>query len=124
MGQESSPQDKRRRSVGPLGGRPIFHVEASHWVLRSVQCSSPRGSLLQIQGEGVQMRQHTPQHNSPLFLWSLVVFILDALGSLGGVEDSEESEEKSGEVPGLSALLSAYTSTDAYSVVSVRDFLI
>ena len=30
-----------------------------------------------------------------------------------------ESEEESGEVPGLSALFSACTSTDAYSVVSV-----
>ena len=36
----------------------------------------------------------------------------------------EESEEESGEVPGLSALFSVCTSTDAYSVVSVRDFLI
>ena len=36
----------------------------------------------------------------------------------------QESEEESGEVPGLSALFSACTSTDAYSVVSVRDFLI
>ena len=43
------------------------------------------------------------------------------LGRLGGVEEEEESEE-SGEVPGLSALLSACTSMDAYSVVSVRDF--
>ena len=45
------------------------------------------------------------------------------LGRLGGVEEEEESEEESGEVPGLSALFSACTSTDAYSVVSVRDFL-
>ena len=36
----------------------------------------------------------------------------------------QESEEESGEVPGLSALFSACTSMDAYSVVSVRDFLI
>ena len=36
----------------------------------------------------------------------------------------QESAEESGEVPGLSALFSACTSTDAYSVVSVRDFLI
>ena len=36
----------------------------------------------------------------------------------------QESEEESGEVPGLSALFSACTSTDAYSVVSVRDFFI
>ena len=36
----------------------------------------------------------------------------------------QESEEESGEVSGLSALLSACTSMDAYSVVSVRDFLI
>ena len=35
-----------------------------------------------------------------------------------------ESEGESGEVPSLSALFSACTSTDAYSVVSVRDFLI
>ena len=34
-----------------------------------------------------------------------------------------ESEEESGEVPGLSALFFACSSTDAYSVVSVRDFL-
>ena len=44
-------------------------------------------------------------------------------GSLGGVEDYE-SEEESGKVPGLSTLFSACTSTEAYSVVSVRDFLI
>ena len=44
------------------------------------------------------------------------------LGRLGGVEEEEDSEEESGEVPGLSALFSACTSTDAYSVVSVRDF--
>ena len=36
----------------------------------------------------------------------------------------QESEGESGEVLGLSALFSACTSTDAYSVVSVRDFLI
>ena len=49
----------------------------------------------------------------------------------GAVNDSlllivplQESEEESGKVPGLSALFSACTSTDAYSVVSVRDFLI
>ena len=34
-----------------------------------------------------------------------------------------ESEEELGKVPGLSALFSACTSTDAYSVVSVRDLL-
>ena len=34
-----------------------------------------------------------------------------------------ESEEESGDVAGLSALFSACASTDAYSVVSVRDFL-
>ena len=42
---------------------------------------------------------------------------------LRGVEEEKESEEELGEVPGLSALFSACTSTDAYSVVSVRDFL-
>ena len=36
----------------------------------------------------------------------------------------QESEEESGDVPSLSALFSACTSTDDYSVVSVRDFLI
>ena len=35
-----------------------------------------------------------------------------------------ESERESGDVLGLSALFSACTSTDAYSVVSVRDLLI
>ena len=43
---------------------------------------------------------------------------------LGGVEEEEESEEELGEVPGLLALFSACISTDAYSVVSVRGFLI
>ena len=56
---------------------------------------------------------NTTQHKSPR-----------CLGSLGGVEEEEESEEESGEVPGLSALFSACTSTDAYSVVSVRDFFL
>ena len=36
----------------------------------------------------------------------------------------QESEKESGEVPGLSALFSACTSMDVYSVVSVQDFLI
>ena len=35
-----------------------------------------------------------------------------------------ESDGESGEVQGLSTLFSACTSMDAYSVVSVRDFLI
>ena len=35
----------------------------------------------------------------------------------------QESEKESGDVPGLSALFFACTSTDAYSVVSVQDFL-
>ena len=35
-----------------------------------------------------------------------------------------ESEGESGDVPGLSALFPLCTSTDAYSIVSVRDFLI
>ena len=65
--------------------------------------------------------QHTlSTHLSPL---ELEAFILDALGSLGGVEDLEESGEELGEVPGLSVLFSACTSMDAYSVVCVRDFL-
>ena len=46
------------------------------------------------------------------------------LGRLGGVEEEEESEEELGEVPGLSALFSACTSMNAYSVVSIRVFLI
>ena len=36
----------------------------------------------------------------------------------------QESEGESGDVPGLSTLFSACTSTDAYSVVSIRDLLI
>ena len=59
-------------------------------------------------------------HLSPL---ELEAFHPRCLGRLGGVEEEEESEDESGEVPGLSALFSACTSTDAYSVVSVRDFL-
>ena len=44
-------------------------------------------------------------------------------GALLQIVPLQESEEESGEVPGLSALFSACTSMDAYSVVSVRDFL-
>ena len=46
------------------------------------------------------------------------------IGALLQFVPLQESEEESGEVPGLSALFSACSSTDAYSVVSVRDFLI
>ena len=45
-------------------------------------------------------------------------------GALLQIVPLQESEEESGEVPGLSALFSACTLTDAYSVVSVLDFLI
>ena len=45
-------------------------------------------------------------------------------GALLQIVPLQESEEESGDVPGLSALFSACTSTDAYSVVSVQDFLI
>ena len=44
-------------------------------------------------------------------------------GALLQLVPLQESEEESGDVPGLSALFSARASTDAYSVVSVRDFL-
>ena len=45
-------------------------------------------------------------------------------GALLQLVPLQESEEESGDVPGLSALFSACTSKDVYSVVSVRDFLI
>ena len=45
-------------------------------------------------------------------------------GALLQLVPLQESEEEWGDVPGLSALFSACTSIDAYSVVSVRDFLI
>ena len=44
-------------------------------------------------------------------------------GTLLQIVPLQESEVESGDVPGLSVLFSACTSTDAYSVVSVRDFL-
>ena len=44
-------------------------------------------------------------------------------GALLQLVHLQESEEESGDVPGLLALFSACTSTDAYSVASVRDFL-
>jgi len=78
---------------------------------------------------------HTPHHSlfSSVLTWVRVV-----LGSLGvevprrGAGNGallqfvplQVSEEESGDVPGLSALFSACTLMDAYSVVSVRDFLI
>ena len=45
-------------------------------------------------------------------------------GALLQLVPLQESEEESGDVPVLSVLFSTCTSTDAYSVVSVRDFLI
>ena len=83
------------------------------------------------------MKTHYTQHTTT----SSLEFLLElrvVLGSLGvevlrrGAGNGallqlvplQESEEESGEVPGLSALFSACTSTNAYSVVSVRDFLI
>ena len=45
-------------------------------------------------------------------------------GTLLQIVPLQESEEESGEVPGLSTLFSACTSTDAYLIISVRDFLI
>ena len=45
-------------------------------------------------------------------------------GALLQIVPLQESEEESGDVTGLSALFSVCTSTDAYLVVSVRDFLI
>ena len=45
-------------------------------------------------------------------------------GALLQIVPLQESEEESGDVTGLSALFSVCTSMDAYSVVSVRDFLI
>ena len=44
-------------------------------------------------------------------------------GALLQIVPLQESEEESGDVSGLSALFSACISTDAYSVVSIRDFL-
>ena len=82
------------------------------------------------------MRTHYTQHtttSSLEFLLELRV-VLESLGvevlrrgagngALLQIVPLQESEEESGEVPGLSALFSACTSTDAYSVASVQDFL-
>ena len=81
------------------------------------------------------MKTHTP-HTSHLLLLSshfsesclreLEVEVLRrgvGNGALLQFVPLHESEEESGEVPGMSALFSACTSTDAYSVISVRDFL-
>jgi len=103
--------------VGPTSFR--FHVEAHHLLLvlvrRGLAATHPVAPPYKYKRGGAN-EEHTHHHTSPLlFTWSLRVFILDALGSLG----VEEIKEESGEVRGLSALFSAYTSMDAYSVVSV-----
>ena len=62
-----------------------------------------------------------------VFLGSLGVEVLRrgaGNGALLQFVPLQESEEESGEVPGLSVLFSACTSTDTYSAVSVGDFLI
>ena len=62
-----------------------------------------------------------------VFLGSLGVEVLRrgaGNGALLQLVPLQESEEESGDVPGLSALFFAFTSTDAYSVVNVRDLLI
>ena len=66
-------------------------------------------------------------HELRIILGSLGVEVLrrsTGNGALLQFVPLQESEGESGEVLGLSALFSACTSTDAYSVVSVRDFLI
>jgi len=56
--------------------------------------------------------------------YSVIVFaVASTVKDWGNYLDSVALSLSSGEVPGLSALFSACTSTDAYSVVSVGDFL-
>ena len=74
---------------------------------------------------GARIRTHT-SHTPPLILHLELGVLPRSLGSLGG--QGEMSEEKPGEVPGLSALFSAFTLTDAYQSVSsqsvsVHDYL-
>ena len=62
-----------------------------------------------------------------VFLGSLGVEVLRwgaSNGALLQFVPLQESEEESGDVPGLSALFSACTLTNAYLVLSVRDFRI
>ena len=122
FGQPSRPANL---PLGPTTFR--FHLEVSHWLLMVVWWGStaahPVAPSYKYKGGGRGMNTHTSHPlNSPFSLgaWGLHP---RGLGRLGGVEEEKESEEESGEVPGLSALFSACTSTDAYSVVSVRDFL-
>ena len=144
-GPRKEPMDQKGSLVGPLGGRPTCLVgrpaRGPHrlkldtwrkligWVCQfakdQLQMTPPLAVAPSYKYRGGVEKwntQHT-QLNSPFSLgaWGLHP---RCLGSLGGVEEEGESEEESGEVPGLSALFSTCTSTDAYSVVSVRDFLV
>ena len=70
---------------------------------------------------GLEQDTHISHPRLSLFTCSLGA-LPRSLGSLGGQEKQGESEEKLGEVPGLSALFSTCTSTDAYQFVHVHDY--
>ena len=76
------------------------------------------------------MKNHSPPSVEPLqlvFSRSLGVEVLRRgidNGALLQFVPLQESEKESGDMPGLLALISACTSTNAYSAVSGRDFLI
>jgi len=126
-GATARPADLLVGRLGPWAPPPqLCHVVPPCCLLKSVlqRWAANSGWLPPINTRGgVEEWTHISHPlNSPFSLgaWDLHP---RCLGRLGGVEEEEESEEESAEVPGLSALVSACTSTDAYSVVSVRDFL-
>ena len=80
VGPPSRPTDLLVGRPGPWAPPPqLRHVAPPCWLLKSVPGASARGSLLLIQGEGVEEWTHTHHtHSTHLSPLELEAFILDA----------------------------------------------
>ena len=103
MGPGLNPTEEGRGRLGPQGGRPTtligrpahgpHRLSVTHgvsWLVLHFGLASLPGWLppINTRGGGENYTHNTLTPNTTLLssLWSLEAFILDALGSLGGVE--------------------------------------